>query len=126
MWLAACWGGHPGDGNVQTLCGWQLVGAVPQGMGICKQTFQKNVGALKVVVLLVDFFMEWTFFWLSCVTGLVALFGHNYRNTALICNQQELFGAPGLGGPGDGERANSMKLSQCRGGPPGDGNAQTQ
>ena len=60
-------GGHPGDGNVQTLCGWQLVGVVLQGMGICKQTFQKNVGAPKVAVLLVDFFMDWTCFWLSCV-----------------------------------------------------------
>ena len=52
---------------------------VPGGGGTCKLyvagcllssrlIFPKNVGALKVVVLLVDLFTDWTFFGLSCVT----------------------------------------------------------
>ena len=33
-----------------------------------RQISRENVGAPKAVVLLVDLFTEWTFFWLSCVT----------------------------------------------------------
>ena len=33
MKLSQCRGGPPGDGNVQTLCGWQLVEV---GVGVCR------------------------------------------------------------------------------------------
>ena len=80
LYVAGSLSGWPsrGDGNVQTLCGWLLVGL----WGGSRQRFPKNVGALKVVVLLVDLFTDWTFFVLSCVTGLEA---ERSPHTMLIC-----------------------------------------
>ena len=40
--------------------------------GRSRLIFPKNVGALKVAILLVDLFTDWAFFGLSCVTSLGA------------------------------------------------------
>ena len=91
LWLAACRGGHPrAIGTCKLYVADCLLGL--GGGGGARPIFAKNVGALKVVVVLVNLFTAWTFFGLSCVTGLAAEMAPHTMPICVFCRVYSFHG----------------------------------